>query len=68
MLFSIWTGIFVCVVSLTLADVALSFLSLLCELILELFIVRGHQVSVGISGYWYQQESVDVSIKGYRCQ
>ena len=52
----------------TLATSALSFASLLRELILELFIVRGYHASVGIRGYWYQQESVDVSIKGYECQ
>ena len=47
---------------------ALSFVSLLCELISELFIVRGNHVSVGIGGYWYQEESVDIGISGYRCQ
>ena len=47
---------------------ALSFVSVLCELILELFIVRGNHVSVGIGGYWYQQESVDIDINGYRGQ
>ena len=55
----------VCVMSYTLAAAALSFASLLCELILELFIVRGHQVSVGISGYWYQQEWILVTHTGW---
>ena len=47
---------------------ALTFVSVLCELILELFIVRGNHVSVGIGGYRYQQESVDIDINGYRGQ
>ena len=57
--------------SYTLVAAALSFVSLLCELILELFLVRWYQVSVGVSGYWYLQESVDIvsrgiGVSGYR--